>query len=80
MDKRRRKAFKIFLLTRKGRISRKTVKRLINSNGETITDQKLILNTIKEFYQDLFQSKDYNLIESDLNNLFSDKKVTTLTK
>ena len=74
MDKRRRKAFKIVLLTRKGRISRKkTVKRLINSNGETIID----LNTIKEFYQDpsqicSVQSKDYILIESDLNNLFSD--------
>ena len=81
MDKRRRKAFKIFLLTRKGRIFRKkTVKRLINSNGETITDQKLILNKIREIYQDLFQSKDYNLIESDLNNLVSNKKVTTLTQ
>ena len=73
MDKRRRKAFQIFLVTRKGRVSRKTVKKLINCNGETITDQKLILNKIKEFYLDLFQSKDNNLIESDLNNLFSDK-------
>ena len=61
------KPSKYFCSLEKAGYLEKTVKRLINSNGETITDQKLILNTIKEFYQDLFQSKDYNLIESNLN-------------
>ena len=58
----------------------KTVKQLIHSDGQIITDQKLILEKVQEFYKGLFQSKEHTTIQSDLKQLFSETLVNKLTQ
>ena len=58
----------------------KTIKKLVDSNGNPITDQKEILNTVKDFYKDLFSNKDEELQDVNLNTLFEENNDNPITK
>ena len=55
----------------------KTIMKL-KTGGTVLTDQKTILENIKQFYSNLFENKDYTLEEIDLNNLFKDHTIKRL--
>ena len=42
----------------------KTIKKIELWNGEIISDQKKVLNTVRDFYGDLFSKKDHRLTKS----------------
>ena len=47
----------------------KTIKRVKLSNGKTITSQSAILSNVKEFYQSLYENKDYLLNDQDVTKI-----------
>ena len=47
----------------------KTIKKLVTEKGSILTDQKEILTEVKHFYQDLFRSRDHEILEKHLANL-----------
>ena len=49
----------------------KTVKRVVDDDGNVITSQKEILNKLKKYYQNLFKSKDSGLLDCNINDLQS---------
>ena len=49
----------------------KTVKRVLDDDGNVITSQKEILNELKKYYQNLFKSKDSGLVDCNINDLQS---------
>ena len=53
----------------------KTIKCIQLDNGETLTDQKAILNEIANFYSALFTQKDHYPSDQNLDKLFEEKKV-----
>ena len=48
----------------------KIIPKLVTNNGKIVTDQHEILNETKIFYEDLYASKDSQLIDIDLFELF----------
>ena len=54
-------------------------KSIINNLGTVYTDQKQILNTIADYYSNLYSSKDDFLTDADLNTLI-DREVPKLTE
>ena len=57
----------------------KTIKCIQLDNGETLTDQKAILNDIANFYSALFTQKDDYPSDQNLDKLFEGKKLNKLT-
>ena len=51
----------------------KTMKKLQMPNGDIITDQQDILTNISEFYANLFQNKDQELRNENMDKFFSNK-------
>ena len=49
-------------------------------SGEIMTNQKEILTSIKDFYQNLFMNKDNTLWEANSNDMFFYNNVTSLSK
>ena len=56
------------------------MKRIQKPSGEIITDQKEILTSIKDFYQNLFMNKDHTLSEPNLKDIFSHNKTIRLNE
>ena len=52
----------------------KTIKCIQLDNGETLTDQKAILNEIANFYSALFSQKDHYPSDQNLDKLFEGKR------
>ena len=57
----------------------KTIKKVVNENQETITDQKEILNTVRNYYENLFANKDDDLTDVDLHTIFSEDNIKKLS-
>ena len=57
----------------------KTIKKIVNNNNESITNQKEILKTVKQYYDDLFSNKDHELQDVDMESLFENEHITKLT-
>ena len=56
----------------------KTIKRLKQSNGSFLTNQKEILDSIAHYYQTLFKSKDQNLSEYCLSDMLGQYSINKL--
>ena len=56
------------------------MKRIQKPSGEVITNQKEILSSIKDFYQNLFMNKDNTLWEANFNDMFFYNNVTSLSE
>ena len=56
----------------------KTIKCIELENGETLTDQKVILNEVAKFYSALFVQKDHFPPDQNLEEIFKGKKVKKL--
>ena len=66
------KPTKYFCSLEKRNYTNKTITKLVNTEGNVIVDQKLILNEIKDFYYNLYSSR-YNTIEDcDCDAIFDD--------
>ena len=57
----------------------KTVRKLQTEDGRIITDQADILKEIELFYSKLFQSRDTEISDIDLNNLFENRHINKLS-
>ena len=57
----------------------KNITKLTNDKNENITDQKQILHEVKDFYQQLYQSKDDILDDINLSNLLDESVVPKLS-
>ena len=57
----------------------KTIRKIHLDNGTIITEQGIILNQVKDYYADLFKSKDTELIDINLSETRKDSDVTKLT-
>ena len=55
----------------------KTIKKIEQWNGEIISDQKKILNKVKDFYGDLFSNKDHRLTKS--KNILDELEIPTIS-
>ena len=74
------KPSKYFCSLEKFYYTEKTVKRVVTDDGSVITNQKDILNELKNYYQNLFKSKDAELQDcniSDLQSLRGFKKLSS---
>ena len=49
-------------------------------NGDTITDQKQILDKVKDYYAKLFQNKDFQLETQQLSEVMDISKIIKLTQ
>ena len=58
----------------------KTIRKICLDNGEIITNQADILNQTKEYYGNLFKSRDSTLEEVKLNEILNKDLVTKLTR
>ena len=58
----------------------KTVKKIILNDGKIITDQKTILSEMKNFYVNLFASREDELNDINLTNLFKDTEYCRLNE
>lgn len=58
----------------------KTITIIEKDNGQLITDQKEILNETKNYYEDLFSSKESSLNDIDLNNYMQDIHIPNLNR
>ena len=58
----------------------KTMKCIQKPSGEVITNQKEILTSIKDFYQNLLMNKDNTLWEANFNDMFFYNNVTHLSE
>ena len=57
----------------------KTIKKVCNDLNETITDQKKILSAIETYYKNLFRSRDAELKNIDIEELFTNQNINKLT-
>ena len=57
----------------------KTVRKIQTEDGRIITDQADILKEIEFFYSKLFQSRDTEISDIDLNKLFKNRHINKLT-
>ena len=57
----------------------KTIKKINDSSNNIITDQKSILETIKEYYSKLFQNHDADLDKPALEEFFKNENPTKLS-
>ena len=73
------KPTKYFCNLEKRNYVNKTVSKLINHNGNDITEQKQILNEIKHFYDDLYKSRDNILEEANLQEILKDYEIPVLS-
>ena len=58
----------------------KIVPKIETDDGNIITDQHEILNETKKFYENLYASKDSQLIDIDLHELFKNNDIRKLNK
>ena len=58
----------------------KIIPKLEKNDGKIITDQVEILNETKQFYEDLYASKDSQLSDIDLNDLLDTVEIRKLSK
>ena len=58
----------------------KIVHKIETDDGKIITDQHEILNETKKFYENLYASKDSQLIDIDLHELFKNNDIKKLNK
>ena len=72
------KPSKYFCSLEKFYYSEKTIRKLIRQDGQTITDQKLILKEVQNYYRKLFENKDSELHE--INTDWLKPKLTQLTE
>ena len=72
------KPSKYFCNLEKRNYVNKTVTRIVDDNGIEITDQKTILETIKQFYKNLYTSRDDSLIDIDLNSVLTANDIPKL--
>ena len=73
------KPTKYFCNLEKRNFVNKTVTKLVNPNGNEITDQKQILEEIKHFYENLYKSRDNSLEDINLHTLFEDFEIPVLS-
>lgn len=57
----------------------KTVSKLISQDGNEIIDQKQILTEIKNFYENLYKSREKSLEDANLNEIFEDQEIPILS-
>ena len=74
------KPSKYFCALERSNYLEKTMKRIQKPSGEVITNQKEILSSIKDFYQNLFMNKDNTLWEANFNDMFFYNNVTSLSE
>lgn len=72
------KPTKYFLSLEKRNYVNKTVNKLVQSNGDTITDQSDILSEIENFYKNLYSSCDNKLHDVDISTIVDKTKVNLL--
>ena len=58
----------------------KTIRKIELDNGEIVTEQKDILNHIKEYYEQLFRNKDTELTSVNISEIIKDSDINKLTK
>ena len=58
----------------------KTIKKVCNENNETITDQNKILASIETYYKNLFRSRDTELKNINMEELFPNQNINKLTE
>ena len=58
----------------------KTIKKLTLETGETVLEQYAILNLVKEYYANLFKSRDNDIDDIQLGNLLDRNKIVTLSE
>ena len=74
------KPTKYFCNLEKRNFTNKTIVRLLDNNGEEIINQCDILSKIKNFYEDLYSSRDHLLDDIDLNNKLNNYEIPKLTE
>ena len=72
------KPTRYFCSLEKYNYTEKTIKSIQLENGETLTDQKAILNEIANFYSALFAQKDHFPTGQNLEKMFKGKEVKKL--
>ena len=73
------KPTKYFCHLEKRNYVNKTVAKLILDNGTHVTEQKDILDEIKYFYQNLYKSKDDDMEDVNLDNIFENYYIPKLS-
>ena len=73
------KPTKYFCSLEKYNYIEKTIKCIQLDNGETLTDQKSILDEIAKFYSTLFAQNDHSPSDQNLHKLFEGKNIYKLT-
>ena len=58
----------------------KTIRKINFPNGLTLTKQNEILNHVKQFYADLFRSRDRKITEINLDKVLENSKATKLSQ
>ena len=58
----------------------KTIKKVINEDQNTITDQKEILDEVRTYYKKLFSNQDKDLQDIDLNDIIKNDNVKRLSE
>ena len=58
----------------------KTIKKVEKDNGDTITDQKEILCTVRDFYKNLYSDKEGDIIDIDLSEHINLESIPKLDK
>ena len=58
----------------------KTMKKLTLENGETVFEQNAILNLVKQFYADLFKSRDDQIDNIDLETMLEKTDIAKLSR
>ena len=74
------KPSKFFCALERSNYLEKTMKRVHKSDGQIITDQKEILTSIKDYYQNLFQNKDTKLCETNFKEMYFYNNATILNE
>ena len=70
---------KYFLNLEKRNYNQKTIKKLIRTNGDEITDQKEIIEEQHRYYEDLYSSKlKYSTDQISLDEFFLNNKIPKL--
>ena len=72
------KPTKYFCALEKRNYTNKNIYKLTDSNGEDIVNQEYILESVKQFYKNLYTSKDADLVNSDLHNMLKDFDIPKL--
>ena len=58
----------------------KTIRKIKLDNGEIVTEQKDILNHVKEYYTQLFRNKDTELTNMNISEIIKHNEIKKLTK